>query len=139
MTVSGTDASSFVVEGFTAGSVIAKGGSLPVTVRLNATGVPGLKTAMLTIATDEGAAVGGSGSTFSFPLSGDVSPPPVITGFTFNGNALADGATIAGSGQIAVTATDSDGIARAEFFYRPAVSVFTTSLGTDNSPARSVQ
>ncbi len=134
-TISGADAGSFLVEGFTAGSVIAKGGNLPVTVRLNAVGSSGPKNATLTIATDAGAAPGASGSTFSFPLTGAVSPPPLINGFTFAGAPLTDGASVAGSGLLAVTATDEDGIARAEFFYRPAASVFTTALGTDNTPA----
>lgn len=60
---------------------------------------------------------------------------PVITSTTFRGAAIADGAAVTTSGRFGVTATDSDGLDRVEFFYKPAASSTRTSLGTDSNGA----
>jgi len=71
----------------------------------------------------------------SAPRTISLNAGPVITALKFDGADLADGATIARSGTVGVVATDTDGLNRAEFFFKPPLSVFTTAIGTDTNPA----
>ncbi len=71
----------------------------------------------------------------SAPRTISLNTGPVITAMKFDGVAIADGAVIPRSGRVGVAATDSDGIQRAEFFYKPPLSVFSTPTGTDTNPA----
>ncbi len=70
----GPDAAEFFLPAFAPGTVIAKGGMAAVSVDLTFAGpnMFGLQQATLTIFTDENAALGGSGSSFSFNLLADV-------------------------------------------------------------------
>ena len=75
--VTGPDAALFSLPDFVAGTVIGEGGSLPLTVRLDATGQPdGPVSALLTFQTDEGVALGVTGTPFEITLGGEVVPEP---------------------------------------------------------------
>ena len=65
-TITGTDASSFSVS-LTSGSVIDQGGTLIVPITVYATKV-GELTSNLTLFTDQGAGLGGTGATFTYLL-----------------------------------------------------------------------
>ncbi len=68
--ITGPDAALFSLQGFTAGTVLGKNAAVNLSVVFNASAPPGVKTATLTIQTDEGTAFGGSGQGFTIPLSG---------------------------------------------------------------------
>ena len=60
--------------------------------------------------------------------------PPVITAFRWEAAPLINGATLIRRGTLAVTATDNQGVASAEFFYRPGGSGTPVLIGQDNQP-----
>lgn len=76
--LSGGDAAAFALDGFTPDTELYRDDELPLTLRFNATS-PGLKTALLTIATDENAEVGGDGTDFTYVLQAAVVAPPAAT------------------------------------------------------------
>ena len=61
--------------------------------------------------------------------------PPVISGLAWEGSPLADAAVLARKGTLTATATDNEGIARAEFFYIPSGSSSRTTIANDTIPA----
>jgi hypothetical protein len=61
--------------------------------------------------------------------------PPIIGGLNWNGSPIANGETFIANGTLSATATDNQGISRAEFFYRPAGVGSPILIGIDNSPA----
>ncbi len=67
--ITGADASAFTLSGFSAGTVLGKGGSDEVTITFEPSG-SGARSATLVLQTDEGASFGGSGQSYSIPLSG---------------------------------------------------------------------
>ncbi len=68
--ITGPDAGHFSVSNFTPGTVITTGGTLPVNIQFDGTyGNLAAYNAMLTLVTDQGAALGSPGQTFSIPLS----------------------------------------------------------------------
>jgi hypothetical protein len=79
--ISGTNASDFSVAAFSP-QVLTTSGTYGLTITLLNTALAGLKSATLTIDTDQGAAFGGVGQSFSYDLEADVqylppSPPTV--------------------------------------------------------------
>jgi len=70
--ISGSEASSFSVGSFSAGTQLAKGAEFVLAVDFTGIGAPGLRSATLSLVTDEGAALGGSGSVFEYSLTGNV-------------------------------------------------------------------
>lgn len=81
--ITGPDAARFSLSGFTPGAVIAAGGTLHLAVAFDEAGAaPGTYSATLSLATDQGAALGGPGQQFDIPLSVTVLIP---------GDATADG------------------------------------------------
>lgn len=71
--ISGPDAARFLLSGFTPGQVIAAGGGLNLDIQFDAAGAaPGTYDAVLTLTTDEGAALGAAGSQFVVDLSASV-------------------------------------------------------------------
>ncbi|MEX0702783.1 MAG: choice-of-anchor D domain-containing protein [Planctomycetales bacterium] len=69
-TFSGPDAAAFSIVGFTDGMVLSELDVANFQVVFNASAPPGLKTAVLTILTDEGAALGQAGNSFTYDLQG---------------------------------------------------------------------
>ncbi len=70
--ITGPDAGQFDLEGFAAGTVLAKGESVNLSVEFDASGGIGAKSATLRLQTDQGTALGGSGQAFDFPLTATV-------------------------------------------------------------------
>ncbi len=69
-TISGPGAAHYSLVGFVPGSTLAAGAALPVSVMFDhATGDPTSGNALLTLVTDQGAAPGSPGQTFTIPLS----------------------------------------------------------------------
>jgi hypothetical protein len=58
--------------------------------------------------------------------------PPLITQFAWNSAAINNGETFINKGVFSATATDNQGITRAEFFYQPSGSAQPFLIGTDN-------
>lgn len=66
--------------------------------------------------------------------------PPVITGFTVNGVAIADGLAITRAAPVLeVAARDVSGIARAEFFGRVPGAAVWTPIGLDQTPSNGLR
>jgi cyclophilin family peptidyl-prolyl cis-trans isomerase len=74
--LSGTNAGLFSIAGFTAGSVLHESDSLTLEIKYNGAGQHGDRSAVLTILTDEGAALGASGTTYSYNISAVLAPEP---------------------------------------------------------------
>ena len=74
--ISGPDAASFSLLSFTPGSLLAKDGTLDPEVGFVNSGTPGPRAAILAFLTDEGAAFGGNGASFSFSLFANAVPEP---------------------------------------------------------------
>ena len=74
----GADASMFSLPSFAPNTLLSKGGSLNLNINFANSGAPGVHTAMLTFATDQNAALGGSGGTFSYQLTATAVPEPSI-------------------------------------------------------------
>ena len=58
---------------------------------------------------------------------------PVVSNITYNGAALANGATLTSAGILQANATDVGGVSRVEFFVREGLAGADTSLGIDTS------
>jgi len=87
-TITGPDAARFSLSGFTPGSVLTAGGSLPISILFDgAGGALANYNATLTIVTDQGAAFGASGQVINIPLSALLVQAPPLTQLT--GAALA--------------------------------------------------
>ena len=67
--ITGTDGDLFSVVGFTPGAVLHEGDSLDLEIAYNGTGTTGDKSAVLTILTDEGAALGADGNAFVYQIT----------------------------------------------------------------------
>ena len=74
-TITGPDAPFFSLSGFTLGEVLGAGESAPMQVQFTPDGTLGAKTATLTFQSDQGAAFGANGETFSFTLTGKAAVP----------------------------------------------------------------
>lgn len=74
-TFSGSDASLFSLGSFVSGAVLHQGTVNNFTIGFNAAGALGAKSALLTFVTDQGAALGTSGQSFTVQLSGQVVAP----------------------------------------------------------------
>ncbi len=61
--------------------------------------------------------------------------PPQISLLAWNGAAVSNGETFVRKGELSTTATDNDGLGRAEFYYRPASSSTRVLIGTDTVPS----
>ncbi len=73
----GLDPGLFSVMGFTPGTVISQGGTLPLSLKFDPS-VVGMASAVLTVFTDEDAVLGGSGSVFTYDLKGTgIAPEPI--------------------------------------------------------------
>jgi lysophospholipase L1-like esterase len=70
--ISGPDAGLFQLDAFTPGAVLGKAQAAHLSVRFDASGSPGAKSATLTFHTDQGAPYGGSGQNVAVPLAGTV-------------------------------------------------------------------
>jgi hypothetical protein len=74
--LTGPDASLFSLVGFTPATILAKNAAADLQIEFNSDGTsPGLKSAMLTFSTDQGAAFGVAGDSISFSLNGIVTVP----------------------------------------------------------------
>lgn len=74
ITLSGQDKSLFQIVGFAPGTVLNEGGQLSLEVDYTGQGPVGSKLAFLTVDTDEGAPLGGSGSIFHYTVIATVVP-----------------------------------------------------------------
>lgn len=74
--ITGPDAADFGLAGFTPGTVLSPGDDLNLLVQFNAMLPFGPRNATLTFFTDQNAAFGASGSSFSFNLQANVVPEP---------------------------------------------------------------
>lgn len=74
--ITGPDSAMFSMVGFADGSAIAAGGSLQIDVQFLAGSTDGDFSATLTLFTDEGAALAGDGSDYSYNLVGQTIPEP---------------------------------------------------------------
>ena len=74
-TITGPGAQFFSLSGFALGEVLGAGESAPMQVQFAPNGTPGAKTATLTFQSDQGAAFGATGETFSFTLTGKAAVP----------------------------------------------------------------
>ncbi|QNN22838.1 choice-of-anchor D domain-containing protein [Planctomycetales bacterium ZRK34] len=91
--ITGDDAADFIVVDFTS-TAIAKGDDLTLTLKFTGEGADGLRTAMLTIFTDQGAPFGGDGLDFSYDLVGLVdSTIPEPTAWVTTGLVMLAGLT----------------------------------------------
>jgi len=61
--------------------------------------------------------------------------PPLITEFAWNGVAIADGETFVRKGVLSTTATDNQGVTKAEFYYQLSGSTSRVLIGADTFPA----
>ena len=78
-TITGPDAAFFSLSGFTPGEVLGAGESAPMQVQFAPNGTLGAKTATLTFQSDQSAAFGAPGETFSFTLNGTAAVPEPAT------------------------------------------------------------
>jgi len=70
--ITGPDAALFSLIGFSAGTVLSQAEADIFDIAFSASGPTGAKTAVLALTTDQGAALGESGATFTFGLTGTV-------------------------------------------------------------------
>ena len=61
--------------------------------------------------------------------------PPVVTRFAWQNGVLNNGATFTDKGVFSVMATDNEGVAAAEFYYKPSGSTVAQLVGRDATPA----
>ena len=80
MMLSGPDASSFSIAGFTPGTVLGELETANLSLTFTGMAPPGTKQATLTVLTDEGAALGVLGHEFVYSLTGAVTPEPTTLG-----------------------------------------------------------
>ncbi len=105
--ISGPDADWFSLSGFTPGTVLGRGSSLGLSVDFTATGPVGAKQATLTFVTDQGAALGATGQSFSIPLAGlSASSVEQVLAVASLDNRLAYQFDLAGNGQVVADAAD---------------------------------
>lgn len=76
LSITGPDADKFSIAAFTPGTVVGKGGNIDLQITFDPSEALGLFDATLTLFTDEGAALAGDGSDFSFSLTGESIPEP---------------------------------------------------------------
>lgn len=110
-TITGPGAGLLSLAGFTPGTVLGAGGSLPLTLNYNAAAAPGTYTANLLFQTDQGAAFGGSGQTFSVPITFTVVAPPVANAggpYVINEGGAASLTGLASAGDITTYEWDLD-------------------------------
>ncbi len=75
--ISGPDASFFSLSGFTPGTLLAAGNNIDLGLVFSAGATPGMRAATLRLSTDENAALGQSGTEFSYTLAAtSVTPVP---------------------------------------------------------------
>jgi hypothetical protein len=75
--ITGPDGGLFSIGGFTPGAVLHESGLLSLEIAYNGTGEHGPRSAMLTIVTDEGVAIGaGGGNVFTYQISASLAPEP---------------------------------------------------------------
>jgi hypothetical protein len=74
--ITGSDSGLFLIVGFTPGTVLHQGDLLTLEITYNGTGAHGERSAMLTIVTDEGVAIGASGDAFTYQITASLAPEP---------------------------------------------------------------
>jgi cyclophilin family peptidyl-prolyl cis-trans isomerase len=74
--ITGADAGLFSIVGLTNGTVLHEGESLNLEIAYNGTGDHGDRTALLTISTDEGAALGVAENSFTYDIKASLAPEP---------------------------------------------------------------
>ena len=74
--LSGSGSDLFSIVGLTAGTVLHEGDPLNLEIKYNGTGSHGPTSALLTIITDQGAMFGGSGDSFTYPITITLGPEP---------------------------------------------------------------
>ncbi|MCC6125890.1 MAG: choice-of-anchor D domain-containing protein [Pirellulales bacterium] len=74
--LSGPDAGLFSLPNFTPGMLLAKNGTFDLQILFAPSGAPGLRSAALELVTDQNAATGTPGASFSYPLTANVVPEP---------------------------------------------------------------
>jgi hypothetical protein len=76
LSITGPDADKFSIAAFTPGTVVGKGDNIDLQITFDPSEALGLFDATLTLFTDEGTALAGDGSDFSFSLTGESIPEP---------------------------------------------------------------
>lgn len=108
-TISGSDAGLFSLTAFNPGMVLSQGGLANLSVEFSAAGALGVKTAMLTLQTDQGAALGGMGQAFTIQLGGQVVAPtaPLLSVTSLGSRQVLN---FDAAGQATVLADSADGL-----------------------------